>query len=250
MVFFYTLISLVLFPLFRQSTETRPNDHWRDESGQERQRWVQCLSHLQHILPSHTQLECSTEKLCTGSQHADWRHIQNHADHCYVCRERPTDCKVCRSTQRGHYCNGNKNPQCKVLVNSHCRQTRPNWILSHLNCFMDPDSFSLLTFCFSGSFLPLFLKSTTEEFLEGIPSKVTCTASYTCSHTIPSLTWNYGSMQISTDTSSSGMAMWKTVSTLTFVASAQDHGKSLTCNALFTEGQRQEARIPLRVKSQ
>ncbi|XP_044063589.1 uncharacterized protein LOC122881428 isoform X2 [Siniperca chuatsi] len=95
---------------------------------------------------------------------------------------------------------------------------------------------------------PLTIQSTSDEFLEGQASKVTCTASYTCSKHLPTLTWNYGSMPASTDTSNSGNAQWRTVSTLTFTASANDHGRSLTCYARFTGGQRQERSITIHVK--
>ncbi|XP_055019477.1 uncharacterized protein LOC110171494 isoform X2 [Boleophthalmus pectinirostris] len=95
---------------------------------------------------------------------------------------------------------------------------------------------------------PLSITSMTEEFLEGVPSKVTCTASYTCAQNKPTLTWNYGNMEASSHTSSSGKALWKTISTVNFISAAKDHGKSLTCYAVFTGGQRQEASISLRVK--
>ncbi|KAM6936706.1 uncharacterized protein PEZ65_006764 [Lycodopsis pacificus] len=54
------------------------------------------------------------------------------------------------------------------------------------------------------SFSPLTISHTSDEFLEGQASKVSCTASYTCPKHIPTLTWNYGSMPASTDTSKRG----------------------------------------------
>ncbi|XP_034553460.1 uncharacterized protein LOC117822705 [Notolabrus celidotus] len=98
------------------------------------------------------------------------------------------------------------------------------------------------------TFSPLTIQSTSQEFNEGQPSKVTCTASYTCRKHSPTITWNYGNMPTSTDTSNSGIAQWRTVSTLTFTASSNDQGRSLTCYARFQEGQRQESSITLRVK--
>ncbi|KAJ0066031.1 hypothetical protein NL108_001254, partial [Boleophthalmus pectinirostris] len=98
------------------------------------------------------------------------------------------------------------------------------------------------------SFSPLSITSMTEEFLEGVPSKVTCTASYTCAQNNPTLTWNYGNMEASAHMSSSGKALWKTISTVKFISAAKDHGNDLTCYAVFTGGQRQEASISLRVK--
>ncbi|KAL7393025.1 hypothetical protein ABVT39_005495 [Epinephelus coioides] len=98
------------------------------------------------------------------------------------------------------------------------------------------------------SFSPLTISRTSYEFLEGQASKVTCTASYTCPKHVPVLTWNYASMPASSETRQSGSAEWKTVSTLTFTPSGKDHGRSLTCYAQFSGGQRQERSITLRVK--
>ncbi|XP_054478238.1 Schwann cell myelin protein-like isoform X2 [Anoplopoma fimbria] len=98
------------------------------------------------------------------------------------------------------------------------------------------------------SFSPLTISHTSDEFLEGQASKVTCTVSYTCPKPIPTLTWNYGSMPASTATIKTKNTEWRTVSTLTFTASAKDHGQSLTCIARFIGGQKQEKSITLRVK--
>ncbi|XP_074510099.1 uncharacterized protein LOC141779249 isoform X2 [Sebastes fasciatus] len=98
------------------------------------------------------------------------------------------------------------------------------------------------------TYSPLTISRTSDEFLEGQASGVTCTSSYTCPKHIPTLTWNYGSMPASTDTSKTGAAEWRTVSKLTFTASANDHGRSLTCHARFTGAQTTEKSITLRVK--
>ncbi|KAM6910452.1 uncharacterized protein FYW49_012389 [Xenentodon cancila] len=99
------------------------------------------------------------------------------------------------------------------------------------------------------SFSPLTISPTTNTFLEGIASKVTCTATYTCSKHIPTLTWSYAGMPTSTDTTSTpGQTLWETVSTLTLTPSANDHGSSLTCTAYFTGGQTQQRSITLQVK--
>ncbi|XP_069549453.1 uncharacterized protein [Brachyistius frenatus] len=93
----------------------------------------------------------------------------------------------------------------------------------------------------------LTISPTSDEFLEGYPSKVTCTASYTCAKDKPTLTWNYGSMPATTDDTKLKIE-WRTVSTLTFTSSANDHGRSLTCYARFAERQTQQASITIRVK--
>ncbi|KAF7648240.1 hypothetical protein LDENG_00160090 [Lucifuga dentata] len=98
------------------------------------------------------------------------------------------------------------------------------------------------------SFQPLTIYSQAEEFLEGHSRKVTCSAVYTCSKHIPTLTWNYNSMPVTTGHSKMEDGQWKSVSTLTFTASAKDHGKSLTCYAHFTRGGTQEKSITLQVK--
>ncbi|XP_035528098.1 uncharacterized protein LOC118335777 isoform X2 [Morone saxatilis] len=118
-------------------------------------------------------------------------------------------------------------------------------MVRHKSGHSETASVTLISEC---SFLPLTITTTTDEFLEGQPSKVTCNAVYTCPKHIPTFKWNYGSMPTSTDTIKSQSAQWKTVSTLTFTASAKDHGRSLTCSAQFTGGPRQEASITLRVK--
>ncbi|GAA6224944.1 myelin-associated glycoprotein-like [Lates japonicus] len=97
------------------------------------------------------------------------------------------------------------------------------------------------------SFSPLTITPTQSEYLEGHASKVTCTASYTCPQDVPVLTWNYKSMPASSVTKNSATAQWSTVSTLTFTPSANDHGGSLTCYAIFSGG-RTQVSIPLRIK--
>ncbi|XP_072250597.1 uncharacterized protein [Leuresthes tenuis] len=98
-------------------------------------------------------------------------------------------------------------------------------------------------------YLQFTVSPTSNEFLEGIASKVTCTALYTCPKDIPTLTWNYAGMPASTHTIQvEENTLWKTVSTLIFTSTANDHGRSLICDARFTGGQTQQARITLQVK--
>lgn len=109
-------------------------------------------------------------------------------------------------------------------------------------------TFNLLYF--AGSFLSLNIRSP-EEFLEGQPSKVTCTATFTCLKQAPVFKWSYGNMPAFTTTSQIAKTQWKSESTLTFTASANDNGRSLTCYMQFNDGTgRQEAMVPLRVKSE
>lgn len=109
---------------------------------------------------------------------------------------------------------------------------------------------SLLTFivCILGLFLPLKIQSP-DEFLEGQASKVVCTASYTCPKDTPTVSWNYGQMPATKDVKKLRETMWNAVSTLTFTASANDHGKSLTCYAQFPDGRTMEVSTTLQVKS-
>ncbi|KAK7926297.1 hypothetical protein WMY93_008607 [Mugilogobius chulae] len=96
---------------------------------------------------------------------------------------------------------------------------------------------------------PLSITNTTEEFLEGVSTNVICTASYTCARNKPTLSWNYGNMVTTTQTTRSGNAQWTTTSTMKFISAATDNGKFLTCYAHFTGAQmRKDASIPLRVK--
>nr|XP_014267520.2 uncharacterized protein LOC101486455 isoform X2 [Maylandia zebra] len=105
---------------------------------------------------------------------------------------------------------------------------------------------TLTSYC---SISGLTVSSASYEFLERDQSTVTCTVSYTCYRNIPTVTWNYGNMPASSDTSKlSGGAQWRTVSTLTFTASANDNGRSLICYARFAGGQTRRATIILRVK--
>lgn len=101
--------------------------------------------------------------------------------------------------------------------------------------------------CVLGSINPPSISSVSTEYLEGVPSKVTCEASYTCSKDAPVLTWNFANMPVDKDIKASG-SLQKTVSTLTFTASAKDNGKSLTCYATFPGGQTQEKSMTIRVK--
>lgn len=105
-----------------------------------------------------------------------------------------------------------------------------------------------VTICVLGDFMPLTVDSP-DEFKEGQPTKVTCTASYTCAKYTPSITWNRDSMPVSTDILNTRKTLMKYVSTLTFTASAKDDGRYLTCNARFADGQTQDKSVRLRVKS-
>ncbi|XP_076016848.1 uncharacterized protein LOC143008807 isoform X2 [Genypterus blacodes] len=97
------------------------------------------------------------------------------------------------------------------------------------------------------SFSALTIQPQSEEFPEGHSKQVTCTATYTCPKDTPTLTWSYNRMPVTADHKKTG-GQWKSVSTLTFTASAEDHGKSLTCYARYTGEGRQETSITLQVK--
>lgn len=105
-----------------------------------------------------------------------------------------------------------------------------------------------VTICALGVFMPLAINSP-DEFKEGQPTKVTCTATYTCAKHTPTITWSHDSMPVSTDLLNTGTPLMKYVSTLTFTASAKDDGKSLTCNARFADDLTQDKSVRLRVKS-
>uniref|UniRef100_A0A3Q1I5K5 Ig-like domain-containing protein n=1 Tax=Anabas testudineus TaxID=64144 RepID=A0A3Q1I5K5_ANATE len=128
---------------------------------------------------------------------------------------------------------------------SHHRQKIYPWV--------DPENIWSSTYRFFDTTVTIEVDSTPEKplitFLEGQPSKVSCTALYTCPKDVPVLTWNYDSMPTSTDTKEIAKAQWRTVSTLMFTASGNDNGRTLTCYATFGGGRRQEERIILRVKS-
>lgn len=104
-----------------------------------------------------------------------------------------------------------------------------------------------VTICVLGVFMPLTVDSP-YEFNEGQPTKVTCTASYTCAKHTPTITWNRDSMPVSTDILHARNTL-NYVSTLTFTASAKDDGRYLTCNARFADGRTQDKSVWLRVKS-
>lgn len=99
-----------------------------------------------------------------------------------------------------------------------------------------------------GVFMPLTIKAPS-EFNEGQRTKVTCTALYTCAKHTPTITWNRDSLQISTNILKERNTQMKYVSTLTFIASAKDSGKSLTCNAQFSNGYSQGKSVTLLVRS-
>lgn len=100
-----------------------------------------------------------------------------------------------------------------------------------------------------GVFKPLIIKAP-GEFNEGQPTKVTCTASYTCAKHTPTITWNRDSLQVSTNVLNEGETRMKCVSTLTFAASAKDSGRSLTCNAQFSNGYRLDKSVTIWVRSE
>ncbi|XP_054898382.1 sialoadhesin-like [Poeciliopsis prolifica] len=97
------------------------------------------------------------------------------------------------------------------------------------------------------SILPLSISSTSVEYVEGVPNQVTCEASYTCSSNAPVLKWYYSNMPVTRDIKTLG-TLQKTVSTLTFTASAKDNGNDLTCSANFPGGETQQKSLTIRVK--
>lgn len=99
-----------------------------------------------------------------------------------------------------------------------------------------------------GQFFPLAI-SPSKEFLEGQPTEVTCTASYTCPNHLPTIRWNYDNMKTLSHTTKAGKTLFRSVSTLTFIASAEDNGRFLTCYAQFSDGPTQDQSITLRIKS-
>lgn len=103
--------------------------------------------------------------------------------------------------------------------------------------------------CVLGVFAPLTVNSP-DEFNEGLQTKVTCTAAYSCAKHTPTVTWNRGGMPVSTDVLIMGKTLMKYVSRLTFTASAIDDGSDLTCTARYPTGQTQETSVRLRVKSE
>ncbi|XP_043973386.1 myelin-associated glycoprotein isoform X2 [Gambusia affinis] len=97
------------------------------------------------------------------------------------------------------------------------------------------------------SIFPPSISSISTEYLEGVPSQVTCEASYTCSKDAPEITWNYANMPVTTNIKTSG-SLQKSVSTLTFTASAKDDGKDLISSAKFPGRQTLEKSMTIRVK--
>ncbi|XP_035288834.1 uncharacterized protein LOC118235506 isoform X2 [Anguilla anguilla] len=86
------------------------------------------------------------------------------------------------------------------------------------------------------------------EFLEGVVKNVTCSVFYTCSKQQPAIVWSYKDMPASSKTTNMAATKWKTVSSIMFIASMDDHGKTLTCTAEFPDGKRPMASIDLHVK--
>ncbi|XP_035288843.1 uncharacterized protein LOC118235520 [Anguilla anguilla] len=86
------------------------------------------------------------------------------------------------------------------------------------------------------------------EFLEGVVKNVTCSVFYTCSKQQPAIVWSYKDMPASSKTTKMAATKWKTVSSIMFIASMDDHGKTLTCTAEFPDGKRPMASIDLHVK--
>lgn len=102
---------------------------------------------------------------------------------------------------------------------------------------------------FAGSFLPITIDSP-KEFIEEQPSKVMVTAEYTCPQYRPVFRWNYNNINAVTNHDNISKTRWRAVSTLTFTATTNDNGRSLTCTVQVTGFPRQEAIVTLRVKSE
>uniref|UniRef100_A0A3B5LBU1 Ig-like domain-containing protein n=1 Tax=Xiphophorus couchianus TaxID=32473 RepID=A0A3B5LBU1_9TELE len=68
----------------------------------------------------------------------------------------------------------------------------------------------------------------------------TCKVTHVCPSSPPKFSWSHSGTRKTN--------LQKTVSTLTFTASAKDNGKSLTCYATFPGGQTQEKSMTIRVK--
>ncbi|XP_064167288.1 uncharacterized protein LOC135241083 isoform X1 [Anguilla rostrata] len=86
------------------------------------------------------------------------------------------------------------------------------------------------------------------EFLEGVVKNVTCSVFYTCSKQQPAIVWSYKDMPASSKTTNMAATKWKTVSSIMFIASMDDHGKTLTCTAEFPDGKRPMTSIDLHVR--
>ncbi|CAL8286747.1 unnamed protein product [Merluccius merluccius] len=97
------------------------------------------------------------------------------------------------------------------------------------------------------SYQPLRISS--QMFLEGKASQVTCTAEYTCQKNTPTFSWNYREMPARSEVTPVAAGHWRALSTLTFTAAAKDQDRPLTCTARFTGGHRQEESTTIQVKS-
>ncbi|KAJ8332798.1 hypothetical protein SKAU_G00416940 [Synaphobranchus kaupii] len=87
-----------------------------------------------------------------------------------------------------------------------------------------------------------------EEFLEGVVENITCSVFYACSKQRPAIMWNYKDMQTSSATTRLAPTNWQTLSSIMFIASTDDHGKTLTCTAEFPDGKMPKTSINLQVK--
>ncbi|XP_029959554.1 uncharacterized protein LOC115397408 [Salarias fasciatus] len=76
-----------------------------------------------------------------------------------------------------------------------------------------------------------------DEATEGVAKSVICTVSYKCEKNMPTIVWNYRDMQSEEDTRKISGNSYRIVSNLTFIGSAREDGKQLTCTARFLTGQ-------------
>uniref|UniRef100_H3ASG3 Ig-like domain-containing protein n=1 Tax=Latimeria chalumnae TaxID=7897 RepID=H3ASG3_LATCH len=86
-----------------------------------------------------------------------------------------------------------------------------------------------------------------KEITENVTVTVTCTTSHTCPAAPPGLTWNGAQGPSTVQHRPLQDGLWEVSSTLTFTPSYTDHGKSLTCQVMYSGGKWTESSIELRV---
>ncbi|XP_048017469.1 sialoadhesin-like isoform X3 [Megalobrama amblycephala] len=85
------------------------------------------------------------------------------------------------------------------------------------------------------------------DVTEGVAKIFSCSVYHSCQKETPTITWNYKNMQVSTGRKTLSGLDQITYSRITFLGSKQDHGKKLTCTAIFSGGNT-ETSVVLRVQ--
>ncbi|XP_029433140.1 Schwann cell myelin protein-like isoform X2 [Rhinatrema bivittatum] len=87
-----------------------------------------------------------------------------------------------------------------------------------------------------------------EIMSEGESVTLNCSAQHTCPANPPSLTWDWTGIKASIHHEDFSGGSWRTVTSMTYSPSSEDHERSLQCSVTYPNGQQLQRKITLHIK--